>query len=216
MTDILPQIESVPGFQVAGVAAGLRPDGKPDFALIYSETDCVCAGVFTRNVMKAAPVLHGMARLEQSNSGIRAIAVNTRSANACTGSSRTAKTPEQTASWVAAALDIDASSVLVMSTGVIGLPLPMAGIRNGVELTSTQLGDDWEMTARAIMTTDTRPKLGSIQVQTAAGDTYTMAGISKGSGMIAPDMATMLAVIVTDAAITEDQAIETPWRPPTS
>ena len=206
MTEILPEINSVPGFQVAGTAAGLRPDGKPDFALIYSDSDCVCAGVFTRNVMKAAPVLHGMARLEQSNSGIRAIAVNTRSANACTGS-RGLEDAQQTASWVAAALEIDASSVLVMSTGVIGLPLPMAGIRNGVELTSTQLGNGWEMTARAIMTTDTWPKLGSIQVQTAGGDSYTIAGIIKGSGMIAPDMATMLAVIVTDAAITEDQAI---------
>ncbi|MCY3835597.1 MAG: bifunctional glutamate N-acetyltransferase/amino-acid acetyltransferase ArgJ [Anaerolineaceae bacterium] len=206
MTEVLPYIDSVPGFQVAGTAAGLRPDGKADFALIYSESDCVCAGVFTRNVMKAAPVLHGMARLEQSNEGIRAIAINTRSANACTGR-RGLGDAEQTAAWVADALPVTADAVLVMSTGVIGLPLPMEGIRKGIEATHKQLGQDWEMAARAIMTTDTWPKLASVQVTTAGGARYTLAGISKGSGMIAPDMATMLAVIVTDAALTAAQAI---------
>ena len=208
MPEILPQIESVPGFMVAGAAAGLRPDGAPDFALIVSDTDCACAAVFTSNAMKAAPVLFGMERLQQSATAIRAVAVNTRSANACTGAGGL-EDARQTATWVGEALGIAAESVLVMSTGVIGLPLPMAGIRRGVELTSGQLGQDWELTARAIMTTDTWPKMGSVRVQTAGGDTYTLTGISKGSGMIAPHMATMLAVIVTDAALTAEQANRT-------
>ena len=205
MPEILPRIESVPGFTVAGAAAGMRPDGAPDFALIVSDTDCACAGVFTRNAMKAAPVQFGMDRLQQNASAIRAVAVNTRSANACTGA-RGLQDARQTTAWVGEALGIAAESVLVMSTGIIGLPLPMAGIRRGVDLTSQQLGHDWELTARAIMTTDTRPKMGSVQVQTAGGGHYTLAGICKGSGMIAPHMATMLAVIVTDAALTTEQA----------
>lgn len=205
MTEIQPRIDSVSGFSVAGAAAGLRPDGAPDFALIVSDSDCVCAGVFTRNAMKAAPVLYGMERLAASASGYRAVAVNTRSANACTGE-RGLADARQTAARVGEALGVAADSVLVMSTGIIGLPLPMDGIGRGIGLTAPRLGQDWEMTARAIMTTDTRPKMASARVTTAAGATYSLAGISKGSGMIAPDMATMLAVIVTDAALSEEQA----------
>ncbi len=205
MPEIQNKINSVPGFQVAGAAAGLRQDGQPDFALIFSERACVVAGVFTRNLMKAAPVLYGMERLAKGREGIRAIAVNTRSANACTGE-RGRRDAHQSAVWVAEALAIPQNSVLVMSTGVIGLPLPMAGVRRGVELTSTTLGDDWEAAARAILTTDTRTKLGSVTVRQAGGGQYTLAGISKGSGMIAPTMATMLAILVTDIALTPEQA----------
>ena len=205
MPEIQSTIDAVPGFTVAGAAAGLRPDGAPDFALIYSDRDCTAAGVFTRNVMKAAPVLYGMERLEKNAAQIRAVAINTRSANACTGS-RGREDAQQTAQWIGDSLGIAADSVLVMSTGIIGLPLPMAGIQRGVEMTSQGLGQDWLLTARAIMTTDLQPKLGSIRVQTSSGASYTLAGISKGSGMIAPDMATMLAVIVTDAVLSTEQA----------
>ena len=196
---ISPSIESVGGFQVAGVHAGLKKDGAKDFTLIVSEADCVCAGVFTRNKVKAAPVLLDMERLAQNPTAIRAVATNSACANACTGSIGM-KNARATADLAAAALGIDAEQVLVMSTGVIGAHLPMDEIGRGVELSSGNLGSDWQAAAAGIMTTDTRPKLASVHVETAAGS-YSIAGIAKGAGMIAPDMATMLSVLVTDAQL---------------
>ena len=199
MGTVNPSIDSVRGFQVAGVHAGLKKDGAPDFSLVVSEVDCVAAGVFTRNKVKAAPVLLDMQRLEENPKSIRAVAANTISANACTGALGL-KNARASANLVADALSIVAEQVLVMSTGVIGTHLPMDKIERGVELASANLGSDWRAAAAGIMTTDTRPKLGSIQVNTDAG-TYTIAGIVKGAGMIAPNMATMLSVIVTDAEL---------------
>lgn len=199
MGTVNPSIDSVRGFQVAGVHAGLKKDGAPDFSLIVSEVDCVAAGVFTRNKVKAAPVLLDMQRLEENPKSIRAVATNTISANACTGAIGL-KNARASANLVADALSIVAEQVLVMSTGVIGTHLPMDKIARGVELSSANLGLDWRAAAAGIMTTDTRPKLGSITVNTDAG-TYTIAGIVKGAGMIAPNMATMLSVIVTDAEL---------------
>ncbi len=199
MGTVNPSIDSVRGFQVAGVHAGLKKDGAPDFSLIVSEVDCVAAGVFTRNKVKAAPVLLDMQRLEENPKSIRAVATNTISANACTGAIGL-KNARASANLVADALSIVAEQVLVMSTGVIGTHLPMDKIARGVELSSANLGLDWRAAAAGIMTTDTRPKLGSITVNTDAG-TYTLAGIVKGAGMIAPNMATMLSVIVTDAEL---------------
>lgn len=206
MPKISPAVESVAGFQVAGVHAGLKKDGAVDFSLILSEVDCATAGVFTRNKVKAAPVLLDMERLAQNPAGIRAVATNTVSANACTGRIGL-ENARATAAKVAAALDVSADQVLVMSTGVIGTHLPMDKIARGVELASAGLGSDWRATAAAIMTTDTRPKLGSVKVESTRGS-YTIAGIVKGAGMIAPNMATMLSVIVTDAglAIADAQA----------
>ncbi len=199
MATVKPAIDGVKGFRVAGVHAGLKKEGALDFSLIVSERDCVTAGVFTRNKVKAAPVLLDMERLEQSPRTIRAVATNTISANACTGEigMRNART---TADLVAAALGVDAEQVLVMSTGVIGTHLPMEKIARGVELSSAGLGSDWRAAAAGIMTTDTRPKLGSVRVETKDG-AYTIAGIVKGAGMIAPNMATMLSAIVTDASL---------------
>ncbi len=197
MIKISPDIESVRGFRVAGVHAGLKKDGALDFALISSETDCMTAGVFTRNKVKAAPVLLNMERLRENASGIRAVAINTVSANACTGA-KGLENARATSELIAEQLEIDSDQVLVMSTGVIGTHLPMDKISRGVELSSASMGDDWEAAAAGIMTTDTRPKLGSVTVQTAKGQ-VTLAGIVKGAGMIAPNMATMLSVIVTDA-----------------
>ena len=199
MIKISPDIESVRGFRVAGVHAGLKKDGALDFALISSETDCMTAGVFTRNKVKAAPVLLNMERLRENASGIRAVAINTVSANACTGA-KGLENARATSELIAEQLEIDSDQVLVMSTGVIGTHLPMDKISRGVELSSASMGDDWEAAAAGIMTTDTRPKLGSITVQTAKGQ-VTLAGIVKGAGMIAPNMATMLSVIVTDAKL---------------
>ena len=205
MTDVLESsIAGVAGFKVAGVHCGLKADGRLDFALVTSDQPCVAAGVFTTNLVKAAPVLVNMQVLENNPTGIRAIAVNTGCANACTGR-KGIQDAHVTATWVADTLGIRQESVLVMSTGVIGTHLPMDKIRQGVSEASRTLGDDWAAAATAIMTTDTRPKQAAASA--AAGDkSYHMAGICKGAGMIAPNMATMLGIIVTDAALTPEQA----------
>ena len=204
MIEFAPAIDAVRGFRAAGVHAGLKKDGALDFALIESEADCVTAGVFTRNKVKAAPVLLNMERLHENPEGIRAVAINTISANACTGRIGL-ENARKTASQTAARLGLSAEQALVMSTGVIGTHLPMDKIARGIELSSAGLGDGWQAAAAAIMTTDTRPKLASVRVQAADGE-YTIAGIVKGAGMIAPNMATMLSVIVTDAKLTVPQA----------
>lgn len=199
MFKVSPTVDSVRGFQAAGVHAGLKKDGALDFSLVASDVDCVAAGVFTRNKVKAAPVLLDMRRLEENPRKIRAVATNTISANACTGATGM-KNAQATADLVADRLSIAPEQVLVMSTGVIGAHLPMDKIARGVELASANLGSDWRAAAAGIMTTDTRPKLGSITVESAEGS-YTIAGMVKGAGMIAPNMATMLSLIVTDAEL---------------
>jgi glutamate N-acetyltransferase / amino-acid N-acetyltransferase len=200
VVDVKPTIESVKGFQVAGVHAGLKKEGALDFALIVSDTPCTAAGVFTTNHVKAAPVLVDMERLKNPAQLIRAVAVNTKCANACTGQ-QGIDNALQMARWVAEAIGCDENEVLVLSTGVIGTQLPMDKIKHGVELAVDSLGaNNWEATARAIMTTDTRPKMASVQA-----DGYQIAGISKGAGMIAPNMATMLGVVVTDGKVSKSE-----------
>ncbi len=199
MIKISPEIRSVTGFRAAGVHAGLKKDGALDFALISSEADCATAGVFTRNKVKAAPVLLNMERLRDNAAGIRAVAINTVSANACTGALGL-ENARASADLVSEHLGINSDQVLVMSTGVIGTHLPMDKIARGVALASENLGDGWSDAAAGIMTTDTRPKLGSVTFETSKGQ-VTLAGIVKGAGMIAPNMATMLSVIATDARI---------------
>ncbi len=199
MIQVSPSIGAVKGFQVAGVHAGLKKDGALDFTLIASDVDCVAAGVFTRNKVKAAPVLLDMERLAENAEAIRAVAVNTISANACTGAIGL-ENARISSSLVAEALQIAVEQVLVMSTGVIGTHLPMEKISHGIALANANLGSDWYSAAAGIMTTDTRPKLASVQVESSAGS-YTIAGIVKGAGMIAPNMATMLSVVATDAQL---------------
>jgi len=205
MPEVHTTIDEVQGFTVAGVACGLKGGGALDFALIVSDRPCSAAGVFTTNHVKAAPVIVNMDRLARNPSAIRAVAVNTKCANACTGEQGVANALAM-GELAAQALGVANDSVLAMSTGVIGTHLPMDKIAAGVELATTGLGGDWHAAASAIMTTDTRPKLASTRVTMANGKTYTIAGISKGSGMIAPNMATMLGVIVTDAALSPAQA----------
>jgi glutamate N-acetyltransferase/amino-acid N-acetyltransferase len=204
MADAQATIDKVNGFQVAGVSAGLKKDAKLDFALIVSDRPCVVAGVFTTNQVKAAPVLVDMKRVRDNPQAIRAVAINTRSANACTGQ-QGIDNAHSMARYAAQKIGCAEDQVLVMSTGVIGMQLPIEKILNGVDLAAESLGNDWLSTAMAIMTTDTRPKMASINVTTANGKTYTIAGISKGAGMIAPNMATMLGTIVTDAAVSVEQ-----------
>jgi glutamate N-acetyltransferase / amino-acid N-acetyltransferase len=195
------EISRVKGFTVAGVHCGLKKEGKLDFALIVSDTPCNAAGVFTTNRVKAAPVLVDIERLIHQADRIRAVAINTGCANACTGQ-QGIDNALQTARWVAETLGCEENEVLVMSTGVIGTQLPMDKIKQGIKLAVDSLGEkNWEATARAIMTTDTRPKMASVQSKG-----YQIAGIAKGAGMIAPNMATMLSVIVSDTEISQGWA----------
>lgn len=205
MTNVSPTIDYVPGFKVAGIHAGLKKDGALDMALIVSNAPCVAAGVFTTNLMKAAPVLIDTEQLQGNNTHIRAVVINTKCANACTGEQGLANAREM-ARLTAAKLGCGEDEGLVMSTGVIGTQLPMDKIAQGIDLASQSLGNDWLAAAQGIMTTDTRPKLASVTVTTAGGQKYHIAGIAKGAGMIAPNMATMLSVVVTDAALPVDTA----------
>ncbi len=190
-------IHPVPGFRLAGTHCGLKPDGAADIALLVSDRPCRAAGVFTTNQVKAAPVLYDQAILARPDAPVRAVIANTGSANACTGDQGLANT-RQTAALTAQAAGCEPGEVLALSTGVIGTHLPMDRMKAGIAALAGQLKPDgWAEAAAAIMTTDTRPKLASIR--TPAGHTIT--GIAKGAGMIAPHMATMLAVITTDASL---------------
>lgn len=200
MTEVSTTIEHVAGFRVAGVHAGFKKDGRLDFALIVSDRPCAAAGVFTTNRMQAAPVILDQERLAGNAGAVRAVAVNTGCANACTGQEGLYKA-RQTARWVGETLECPEESVLVLSTGVIGTQLNMYAMRQGIDVAAQSLGHEWYAAARAIMTTDTRPKLGAVSVVKADGTRCEIAGISKGAGMIAPNMATMLGVLITDAAL---------------
>ncbi|MCK6577169.1 MAG: bifunctional glutamate N-acetyltransferase/amino-acid acetyltransferase ArgJ [Anaerolineae bacterium] len=205
MTDLTTM--TVAGFKTAGVACGLKISGALDFALIASDRACTAAGVFTTNLIKAAPVLYDAEVLARGRSEIRAVAVNTRCANACTGEQGLANAREM-ARLTAEKLGVPSDSVLVMSTGVIGTQLSMDKIAQGVTLAFDDLDADddaWNRAANGIMTTDTRPKIASETVVREDGSAYRITGIAKGAGMIAPNMATMLSVIVTDAVLSAEQ-----------
>ncbi|MFQ3534838.1 MAG: bifunctional glutamate N-acetyltransferase/amino-acid acetyltransferase ArgJ [Aggregatilineales bacterium] len=204
--EILPaDLPTLRGFRLGALDAGLyaffgKPT-RPDLTLIASETDCTAAAVFTTNLVKAAPVLLDQAHLAAEPSTIRAVLINTASANACTGE-RGLANAAQCAAWTAEALACRKEQVLVMSTGVIGTHLPMPRLQVGIQRLAEQLSDApemWQAAARAIMTTDTRPKLAHATFGEAA-----LIGIAKGAGMIAPNMATMLSLIATDVRISPD------------
>lgn len=183
-------------FSVAG--AGIKKPGRNDMALIYSEADAVAAGTFTRNKIKAAPVRLDMKRM-RSGKG-RAIIVNSGNANACTGA-RGMRNAEEMAALAGAGLGVPEERVFVCSTGVIGVQLPMERMRPAIEeMASNPGGAGIEDAARAIMTTDAFPKLAGRKLR-IGGREGKIAGICKGAGMICPDMATMLAFIMTDIAV---------------
>jgi len=204
MGDVVSSIQRVKGFRAAGIHAGLKKDDALDLALIIADRNCAAAGVFTKNLFKAAPVLVNMEHLQAASNRMRGVVINTVSANAGTG--RVGLEDSRTmARLVAQQMGCDPSQIFVMSTGVIGTHLPMEKIDRGIARAYEQLGHQWEDAARAIMTTDTRPKLASKRVYTSNGD-YMVAGIVKGAGMIAPNMATMLSILVTDAILLPEQA----------
>jgi glutamate N-acetyltransferase/amino-acid N-acetyltransferase len=193
---------AVPGFDAAGFAAGIKKSGAPDLALIASRVPCRAAAVFTKNAFPAAPVQYDRRLLGLNPEGMHGVFINSGGANACTGvegdanARRMAEAAEQ-------ALGASDHSVLVMSTGVIGVQLPIAKLEAAAPQIVAQLRPDgWPDAAQAIMTTDTRPKLATRQV-TLDGHEVRLTGIAKGAGMIHPDMATMLSVLVTDVAIAQ-------------
>ncbi len=194
------------GFRAAGVAANIKKTGQPDLALIMSDRECSGAALFTTNKVKAAPVMRDMAIMQDHASTLRALVINSGCANACTGE-QGLRDVDETAQLVASALGgtVTAEQVFVMSTGVIGVPLPMDRLRAAIPLAASELDTLGLLrTAHAIMTTDTVPKVASKQGR-INGNTFTVSGIAKGSGMIHPNMATMLSVVMTDAAISADQ-----------
>ena len=194
-------VTAAKGFEAAAVAAGIKYQDRTDMALIYSEKPCKVAGTFTTNLVKAAPVKWDRAIVE---SGLKsqAVVVNSGIANACTGEEGMNYCAE-TAKEAAKALGVNEKSVLVGSTGVIGMQLPMDRVKAGIrELAlSKKAGTEaGTQAALAIMTTDTRKKEAAVTVE--IGDTIiTIGGMAKGSGMIHPNMCTMLAFITTDAKI---------------
>ena len=189
---------SVPGYKAWGIHCGIKKTDKKDLAIIYSEHEASVAGVFTKNRVKAACVLLDMARVKSGKG--QAIIANSGCANACTGK-RGFADARATAEHLAGEFGIRPDSVLVASTGVIGEFLPMPKIATGIATASGLLSvSGWEQAAEAIMTTDMYPKLALVQEE-IGGKTITVGGMAKGSGMIHPDMATMLCFVVTDAAI---------------
>src|SRR5213083_706169 len=185
-------VTSPGGFTAAATHAGLKSDGALDVALLVSTTSCATAGVFTRNALRAAPVIYDADLLSERPGRIRAVAMNARVANACTGPEglAAARTVAQAAEQAAA---LPPRTALVLSTGVIGVPLPVAPIAEGLREAAARLSAEGGAdAARAIMTTDTRPKHCAVRLETAAG-IVTVGGIAKGAGMIHPDMATLLA-----------------------
>lgn len=196
-------VTAAKGFQAAAAAAGIKYQGRTDMALIYSEKPCKAAGTFTTNVVKAAPVKWDRAVVE-SKKKPQAVIVNSGIANACTGEEGMNYCRE-TAEEAAKVLGVDKDSVLVGSTGVIGMQLPMDRVRAGISMLAEAKKEDLASgtaAAQAIMTTDTKKKEAAVTFE--IGDkTVTIGGMAKGSGMIHPNMCTMLAFITTDAKISK-------------
>ena len=197
-------VTAAQGFEAAGVAASIKYQNRKDMAMVYSQAPCRAAGVFTSNVVKAAPVIWDKEIVEQSPS-VQAVIVNSGIANACTGK-QGYDCCRQTAEKTAALLGIAADAVLVASTGVIGNQIPVEKLLAGVEkLTEAKEASPEAGTraAEAIMTTDTVSKQAAVQIE-LGGRTVTIGGMCKGSGMIHPNMCTMLGFVTTDAAISKE------------
>lgn len=197
------------GFKCAGLRAGVKP-GKTnkDMAMIVSEVPAKIAGTFTKNIVKAAPVLWGKKIVEEQEA-VSAVVINTGIANACTGAQGYENVVTE-AKEVAKLLDIKPEEVVVGSTGVIGQQLPMDVIKEGIKKLVPELKADRqseEDASWAILTTDTKPKEAAVEVE-IDGKTVTIAGMCKGSGMIHPNMGTMLGFITTDAAIDKALLLE--------
>jgi glutamate N-acetyltransferase/amino-acid N-acetyltransferase len=184
------------GFRAAGVHCGVKRE-KPDLALLVSDVPASAAGVFTTNKVKAAPVRYTQGAVAAGRA--QAIVVNSGNANACTGGPGLADS-EEMAKLTAGSLGLAADLVLVASTGVIGVPLPMDAIRSGIPLAVNALSSDGEAAARAILTTDNFPKTAAVRLD-IDGVGVTIGGMAKGAGMIHPNMATTLCFLTTDASV---------------
>lgn len=204
MESIEGGITAAKGFLAASTAAGIKYKNRSDMAMIYSQVPCKAAGTFTTNIVKAAPVKWDQDIVENS-SFAQAIVINAGIANACTGVEGYGYCRES-AKAAGALLSIPENAVLVASTGVIGKQLPMDRILDGINAMKTQLGDSRESAAKAaqaIMTTDTVKKEVAVTV-TIGEKVITIGGMCKGSGMIHPNMCTMLSFITTDLAISKE------------
>ncbi|MCY4258133.1 MAG: bifunctional glutamate N-acetyltransferase/amino-acid acetyltransferase ArgJ [bacterium] len=194
-------VTETPGFMASGVTCGIKPSGKPDLAMLTTANRQAvsAAGVFTSNKMTAAPVLVSRQHLADTGGKAAAVVLNSGNANAATGTQGTADAT-QMCHQTASELGIKASEVLVCSTGLIGYALPMDKVASGISSAASSLTPTGgPQAATAIMTTDTVPKQVAI-----AGDGFTVGGMAKGAAMLEPNMATMLAVLTTDAAATPE------------
>ena len=197
-------VTAAKGFGAASTAAGIKYKDRQDMALIFSEVPCAAAGTFTTNVVKAAPVKWDQ-DIVYNKPAAQAVVINAGIANACTGAEGYGYCKE-TADVAAEVLGISADSVLVASTGVIGMQLPMDRIGAGVKAMAPKLDGSLESgtaAAKAIMTTDTKKKEAAVTVE-LGGRRVTIGGMCKGSGMIHPNMCTMLGFVTTDAAISKE------------
>lgn len=197
-------VTAAKGFEAACTAAGLKYKDRTDMALVYSQVPCVCAGTFTTNVVKAAPVKWDQ-KVVKGGKKSQAVIVNSGIANACTGEEGYGYCQE-TAQKAAEVLGVDADGVLIGSTGVIGRQMPIEKLKKGIEALGEKKQDSLEngtAAAKAIMTTDTAEKELAVTIE-AGGKTVTIGGMAKGSGMIHPNMCTMLAFITTDAVISKE------------
>ena len=197
-------VTAAQGFEAAGIEAAIKYQNRKDMAMVYSRTPCRAAGVFTSNVVKAAPVLWDKEIVENAPS-VQAVIVNSGIANACTGR-QGYDCCRQTAEKTAQLMGISPDAVLVASTGVIGNQIPVDKLLAGVEKLAAAKADTQEagtLAAEAIMTTDTVSKQAAVQIE-LGGRTVTVGGMCKGSGMIHPNMCTMLAFVTTDAAISKE------------
>ena len=195
------KMHPVVGIELASVAAGLKHTGADDMVLIACDTDTQAAAVFTKNAFCAAPVT--LARIHLGRTSPRYMLINSGNANAGTGAEGM-RNANHSCEWVAQHFSVSTSEVLPFSTGVIGQQLNMPVVKKGIDLLNATLAaDNWSRASRGIMTTDTAPK-GFSEILYIDGVAVTVTGMSKGSGMICPNMATMLAFIATDASVNRD------------
>jgi glutamate N-acetyltransferase/amino-acid N-acetyltransferase len=198
------------GFSAGAAHAGLKSDGALDVALLVSATSCATAGVFTKSALRAAPVIYDAEMLADRPGRIRAVAMNARVANACTGAPGL-EAARAMARAAEEAAGLPPQTVLVLSTGVIGVPLPVDKVSRGLREAAAKLSPAGGVdAARAIMTTDTRPKHVAVRLETPGGPII-IGGMAKGAGMIHPDMATLLAVVTTDA-VSEPGTLRPFWK----
>ena len=197
-------VTAAAGFETASTAAGIKYKNRKDMAMIYSEKPCRAAGTFTTNIVKAAPVKWDQKIVKESEYA-QAVVINAGIANACTGAEGMGYCAE-TAQAASAALNVPESAVLVASTGVIGMQLPMDKLKAGIKAMAPELSGTIESgteAAKSIMTTDTKKKEVAVQFE-IGGKTVTVGGMCKGSGMIHPNMCTMLSFVTTDIAISKE------------